>query len=348
MTKKTGGIWGFIKRLFGFGNGYRDPFSYKAASDEEIDAELNEPFKYDEAKTRREAEEMIAKSFEDEKTTPENADVFFQRATGYSILGDNEKSLEVLDKILSIDADYTDAYRLKASIYDDLENYEEVVNNLDRAISLHVEQKEIVDSDGVFERIDNLLSRIETGEMTDDYQNRGAAHYRLKNFEAAIGDYTKAIEIDPDNDYLYSNRGEAYLEAGNHAKALEDLNKAIEIEENEYNFATRAGIYRQTGNYDAALRDISKSITLNDAGDQEIAQFFRRRSERAEIYMEKGDYDSAIRDYTVEIEKDPAYFEAYERRAAAYRSLNMESLAEADEQKAAEIVAELEASEKSS
>ena len=347
MSDKTGGFFGFIKRLFGIGKNDAPKSYISTDSDENFDDESTEAvYQYDEEKTRREAEEMIAKSIEEEKTNPDDPDVFFQRATGYSILGDNQTALGILDNILSLDAGYIDAYRLKASIYEESENYEEVVNSLNRAISLHVEETD-EGSEFLPQDITDILLNFETSEKVDDYQKRGAAYFKLNNFESAIDDFSRAIELDSNNDFLYSSRGDVYLEMGNPQKALEDLNKAVEIEENEYNFANRARIYKELGYFDAALQDISKAITLNEANNSDLAQYFEGHFERAEIYMEKGDYNRAVQDYTVEIEKDPTFIEAYERRAAAYRALGMESLAQSDEQKAEELSADAEDSDKS-
>ena len=345
MTKKSGGFWDFIKRIFGFAKNEDRGFQFPMASDEEIDAELNEPYRYDEEKNRREAEAMIARSFEEEKTNPNNPDVFFQRATGYSILDENEKALEVLDKILAADPGYIDAYRLKASIYEDTEDYEAVVDNLSRAISLHEDRETnelAAEWGGVFQRVDDLMTKIDWREKIDDYGNRGAAYFNLNNFEAAIDDFTSALRLDADNDYLYASRAEAYLETGDLGKALEDINKAIAIDASHYNYAKRAEVHRRLGNLDIALADVSKAIELNNSNTSELANLFDGYFQRGEIHMEKGDYDAAVRDFTAQIEKDPEFIEPYELRAAAYRRLGMDSLAAADERKAADLSAKSE------
>ena len=343
MSKKSGGFWGFIKRIFGFGQGGEQRTSFPIVPDEVIDAELNESFVYDDEKNRRQAEAMIAGSFEEEKISPNDPSVLFQRATGYSILGENEKALETLDKILAADPAYIDAYRLKAGIYEDAEDYEKVVDNLSRAISLHeaAEMNEpAADRGGVVERVEELLTRIDWREKVDDYGNRGAAYFNLSDFEAAIDDFTSALGLDAGNDYLYASRAEAYLETGAPGKALEDLNRAIEIDASQYNYAKRAEAHRRVGNLDGALGDVSKAIELHETNPPELAYFFDGYFLRGEIHMEKGDYNDAVRDFTAQIEKDPEFIEPYEMRAAAYRRLGMDSRAAADEQKAAELSAE--------
>ena len=42
------------------------------------------------------------------------------------------------------------------------------------------------------------------------YNNRGLAFYKLDKFEEALKDYDKAIELDPSYTFVYNNRGNAF------------------------------------------------------------------------------------------------------------------------------------------
>ena len=63
--------------------------------------------------------------------------------------------------------------------------------------------------------------------MADVYSNRGLAYAAKSDFDAAIEDYTKALEIDPE---FYPNfmfrRGTAYVANGEVELALDDYNTA--------------------------------------------------------------------------------------------------------------------------
>ena len=64
------------------------------------------------------------------------------------------------------------------------------------------------------------------------YFQRGIAHGELGNYDAAIADYTKAIEISPNLSQAYNNRGNAYDDLKNYDAAISDFTKAIEINPN--------------------------------------------------------------------------------------------------------------------
>ncbi|QLH44216.1 MAG: tetratricopeptide repeat protein [Bacteroidota bacterium] len=49
-------------------------------------------------------------------------------------------------------------------------------------------------------------------------------------WEDAIRDYSKGIELNPNNFNFYNNRGLAYGNLGQWDKAIMDLNKVIELD----------------------------------------------------------------------------------------------------------------------
>ena len=64
------------------------------------------------------------------------------------------------------------------------------------------------------------------------YYYRGLAYYELKDFDNAIKDFTKSIELDPDDLKVYQNRGDAYCNLGNYDEAIKDFAVVSELEKN--------------------------------------------------------------------------------------------------------------------
>ena len=54
----------------------------------------------------------------------------------------------------------------------------------------------------------------------------------LKNYSGAIDDFTKAIEIDPDNVYSFERRADFKRESGDPKGAIVDYDKALSIDPN--------------------------------------------------------------------------------------------------------------------
>ena len=61
------------------------------------------------------------------------------------------------------------------------------------------------------------------------YSNRGFAYYNQEEYEKAIVDYSKSIELDPTDAGVYSLRGLAYELLGDEKKAAADSAKAKEL-----------------------------------------------------------------------------------------------------------------------
>jgi tetratricopeptide (TPR) repeat protein len=110
------------------------------------------------------------------------------------------------------------------------------------------------------------------------YFNRGSVHFERGEFDAAIADFTRAIEARPTNPELYrvySLRGTAYANKGRFNRALEDLTESIEL--NRYSEGrlarahyNRAGVYLMMGRYEDAAQDFRTMLTFT--GDQQLLE----------------------------------------------------------------------------
>ena len=68
-----------------------------------------------------------------------------------------------------------------------------------------------------------------TNPFATHYFNQGVEKYEVGNYQGAIADWNKAIEINPQDALAYYNRGLAKYDLGDHQEAIVDYNKAIEI-----------------------------------------------------------------------------------------------------------------------
>jgi len=64
------------------------------------------------------------------------------------------------------------------------------------------------------------------------YYNRGVGYVKKGDYDRAIVDFTKAIEINPEHVLTFSNRGYAYERLGRRADAIADYRRALAIEPN--------------------------------------------------------------------------------------------------------------------
>jgi tetratricopeptide (TPR) repeat protein len=103
-------------------------------------------------------------------------------------------------------------------------------------------------------------------ESTDEVlirRRRGFVLDELQQFDRAIADYNKAIELDPRYAAAYNNRGYVYRQKGELDRAIADYSKAIELDPNDFRaYNNRGHAYRQKGELDRAITDFNKTIAL--------------------------------------------------------------------------------------
>ncbi len=81
-----------------------------------------------------------------------------------------------------------------------------------------------------FTRIIDAGPSVEPKNLASAYNLRGMCHDAKNETEAAIADYSKAVEIDPKLAEAYGNRSMAYMKLGDVPKAKEDAKAAKRID----------------------------------------------------------------------------------------------------------------------
>ena len=73
---------------------------------------------------------------------------------------------------------------------------------------------------------DTSLSPTRQAPILSD---RGVAKWRLKQLDAALADFTKAVSLNPDYAPAYNNRGNVYMDLNRAEEAYRDFDKAIAL-----------------------------------------------------------------------------------------------------------------------
>ena len=86
-----------------------------------------------------------------------------------------------------------------------------------------------------------------------------------ENDKDSIEDYTKAIEIDPDNVFAYRLRADSKCKLGDYQGAIDDYTKAIKIDPNNaYLYNYRAESKGKLGDNEGADEDDRKAEKLKN------------------------------------------------------------------------------------
>ena len=95
------------------------------------------------------------------------------------------------------------------------------------------------------------------------FNHRGIAYFALSEYDKAIADFTKALELAAGQARPYTNRGLAYRMAGRLEEALADLDRSLEIDPHWADTLYGRALTRfDLGDIPGALRDCDRAIAL--------------------------------------------------------------------------------------
>jgi tetratricopeptide (TPR) repeat protein len=155
------------------------------------------------------------------------------------------------------------------------------------------------------------------------------------DYDQAIANFNKALELDPNYAPAYYNRGIAFRKKEDYDSAIADFTQAIRLDSNYADAYNGRGIvYSYKGEYNKAIVDYSQAIRLN-------ADFEFAYTNRASAYIKISEYDKAISDYTQAIIRFAATYDRYTGRGNAYYYKGEYDKAEADYNEAERIKDEI-------
>ena len=175
----------------------------------------------------------------------------------------------------------------------------------------------------------NLIKRQITSSK--HYRESGYNKLQSNDYYGAISDFTKAIEIDPNDDISYLNRGVARLRLEKYYDAISDFTKSIEINPNyAKSYFNRGNAKYELDDEAGAISDYTKAIEI----DPNYADAY---SYRGNAKYGLKDYYGAISDYTKAIEIEPNDGRAHYNRAFNNFMLNNSADACRDFKKSIEL-----------
>jgi tetratricopeptide (TPR) repeat protein len=180
---------------------------------------------------------------------------------------------------------------------------------------------ELIDREPPFST--ELLARI--------YRGRGRGYMNLKQYQQAIADFDRAIELDPTDVITYINRGRLYFGLKKYEETIASLERALELDpENGTAYYYLGLVYRDLNEYQQAIAKFDRIVELNP--NSPLA--YHRRGSTFFLFEE---CQQAIADFDHALELDPDFVVANLDRGWAYLHLKEERRAIADFDRALEL-----------
>ncbi len=148
---------------------------------------------------------------------------------------DFEESLNDFNSAINVNKGNSKYFLYRAFIHNRLENFEEVLDDLDQYVDLEGQQNAFY------------------------YEILGNAYYGTDEFDSALDAYSDGLEVDPNNVTILYYRAYTnfYRDYSNYSDALLDLNQLLKLDENHINaryLRARGNLYQH--NFDQVISDI--------------------------------------------------------------------------------------------
>lgn len=185
-----------------------------------------------------------------------------------------------------------EVYFTLSEIYEEDENKEEALKNINKALELNSNNIEY-------------------------YYFKAYIFLKLERFKEAIDIYNFIIEKEP-NENAYINRAGAYRKLNNNSKAKKDCKEAIKINDKSFPaYDTLANIYHyDEHNWEKAIENYEKMLEIS-SGEEDMDLY----STLAFLYIKIKKYDEALKISNVGLEKYPCNKYIYFQKIKALKKL---------------------------
>ena len=261
------------------------------------------------------------KTFEDYamalKLSPENPQIYIDRAQIYFDLNQYSKAESDYKKALEIDESLVVPYAGLGRNYINQKKYSEAEKILNQLIRLSPEYTAGYKFRArvYFEqnKFDEAINDIFYGFQLDD-TDKGMRSlfitYSEKNYPLAFSKVNAQISSHPEKDLWYFIRAQLFEDKYNHLAAISDYNKLIELSDIAYKsdiLSYRAICYKNAGMYEQSIADFTEALSI----DSTNAYYYSRRGDVKRL---AGNYKGAKDDFTKAISIEPRDSWFYYRR----------------------------------
>ncbi len=136
-------------------------------------------------------------------------------------------------------------------------------------------------------------------DSPDSFKDRGVRHVKNKEWDLAISDFTRAIQINSKDALAYDYRGCAQVLKGNLSEAVRDFSEVIKLTPtNARVYLNRAGAYYQLDEFDKSLSDVNEALRLNPQDPDAVVT-------RGNCFCKKGRFAEAVSEYSRAVQINP-------------------------------------------
>jgi len=331
----------FLRKIFNFNNNFENKEITNADDEEKSKEYLKKAELEIESKNYSKGLTLLNNSI---KLDMNNALAFIERSKVKRLLNDSKgatNDLQIAKKLMT-NLDEGLKYNDIAGDEFNNENYKEAIKNYDKAFSYlpsitgsymyrGLSKLYLEDYNGALEDFNKSIE-LNASNKADSYNNRSEIKsLNLNDKKGALEDLNEAISIDPNEELYYYNR--SILQKG--IDKVKDLDSAIKInKENSEYYLLRCIAKTKIEDYNGSINDITKYIELNQITDLTMSEAYSLRA-GLRIYLD--DIEGSLNDHNLAVESDSENSNAVLERGIINDILNKKDQALLDYNKAIEL-----------
>lgn len=171
------------------------------------------------------------------------------------------------------------------------------------------------------------------------YKEKGNDALQKGNIKLALEMFTKGIEENPDDHFLYSNRSAVYIALEDYENAMKDAEKTISLKPDwSKGYQRRGNVYIEVEKLEEAEEDFKKALEKDPNSESlkkliEAPKEFIKLKKLGNEKLTAGKFEEAIKYYTDAIKLKILTYIPYSNRSVAYMQLGKytEALQDAEE-----------------
>jgi tetratricopeptide (TPR) repeat protein len=113
------------------------------------------------------------------------------------------------------------------------------------------------------EKDEAIQQRHSTLFLANTYNNRGYAYYLMRNYDRAMNDLRKALQVLPNYDLALRNLAVVYRDTDKLDLALTNFDLSLKSNPDPNTYTERGMLYIKQRNFDEAIADFKRSIARN-------------------------------------------------------------------------------------
>jgi len=239
---------------------------------------------------------------------PSWEDAMIGRGIAYTNKGDYDKAIIDFNQALLLNPNADNAYYSRGNMHYSNRNYDLAIADYTQAIRLSPNASDAYNNRGMshwrkgdldraivdfefvlklepnharaknnIESVRQQVSRVNINSA-NAFFDRGNEYFQQNNFDRAIEEYSKALNLVPSFVNVLINRGMAYGSKGDYDKAINDFTQALKFDPNNANiFATLGSSYFFKGDINNAIANWETALRLNPNDNDARAAIERAR-----------------------------------------------------------------------